>query len=225
MKKRCIVNVAVGGIFQGRGVHNLSRSLDVVKEPAKKIFYTGVWPPNSPTHKEVPYAFKPIAIDEARKQGYEVILWCDASITALKPLDKVWEKIEEQGHLFFMNGWNTGNWTADTALEPLGITREESFEIPHICACCMGLDLTHSVTRSFLDEWVRLAKEGTAFKGAWHNNVNQVSKHPDVLGHRHDQTVASVLLHKLKMNIETYPTFFSYPPVKDESVCLLAKGA
>jgi hypothetical protein len=35
--------------------------------------------------------------------------------------------------------------------------------------------------------------------GDWYNDKQQVSSHPDVRGHRHDQTAGAVIAHKLGM--------------------------
>jgi hypothetical protein len=78
----------------------------------------------------------------------------------------------------------------------LKLDREASFEIPHLMACCMGF--TFPKCDGFVHEYYARANDGT-FKGAWSNENKQVSDDPRVLGHRHDQTAASVIATRLGM--------------------------
>ena len=109
------------------------------------------------------------------------------------------DQIVKDGYLLLRNGWWSGEWCSDAALEPLGITREESMTIPHIMACVMGLDLRVERSVEFLEKYYEKANDGVSFIGAWDNKSGQVSKDPRVLGHRHDQTAASVIAWKLGM--------------------------
>lgn len=150
----------------------------------------------SPKHSDMPYAFKAYALSRAYTDGYERVIWCDASIKLIKPYNVVAEHLDNVGYMLFNNGWTTGQWCSDAALEPLGITREESFEIPHLQACCMGFDFPKC--DGFVHEYFARANDGT-FKGAWSNENHEVSTDDRVLGHRHDQTAASVIATKMGM--------------------------
>lgn len=103
-------------------------------------------------------------------------------------------------------------------------------------ATTFGLNLRHPLGDAFLEEYVRLAKTN-AFCGPWTNTNNPEWEKwrqdpsrmgpcgpPDVLGHRHDQTAASMLVWKLGMKPEQCPGFFGYHPPA-ESVVLCAVGA
>ena len=67
-------------------------------------------PDDSPTHAEVPYAFKAHAINRMRNDGYKQILWADASIVALKALNPIWNYAAEHGVWLANNGWNNAQW-------------------------------------------------------------------------------------------------------------------
>jgi hypothetical protein len=111
----------------------------------------------------------------------------------------MFDYIEEHGHYFQHGGWNTGQWCKDEALAPLGLTRENSFDVPHMMACIMGLDFENKRSVEFFEQWMMHAQDGVTFPGPWTNENKQASQDERVLGHRHDQTVASVLSHRLGM--------------------------
>lgn len=152
-----------------------------------------------PPHSEVPYAFKAYALQEAKKRGYELVLWADSSISIIRPWAYIEHQIVKDGYLFMASGFNSGEWCSDAALKTLGITREESFNYPHLMACCMGFDLREPAAKAFLKRYLELAGDGVTFKGAYTNNNHEVSTDDRVRGHRHDQTAASIIACKLGM--------------------------
>lgn len=199
MKPYCIVNTAIGS-WHPAGQDRLIASVNAHNSDIDCVVFRDAYPPNSPTHKEVPYAFKPYAVLSAMSMGYKYILWLDAAVVVRKNLAPLWEYIKENGHYLQDNaGWNTGQWCTDAALTTLGMTREEAFKTPHLMACIMGFDVSNTRTAKFIEDWVNKSKDGVSFLGAWTNTNGEVSKDKRVLGHRHDQTVASVLSSRLGM--------------------------
>ena len=75
---RCIVGVATGpfAVGQDRFRHNKF----VVDDDSDFIAWNGCVPPGSPSHFDMPYAFKAWAIKFAVEAGYTSILWADAPI-------------------------------------------------------------------------------------------------------------------------------------------------
>lgn len=169
-----------------------------------------------PSHGVVPYAFKAYAIKKAMDEGYEKVLWVDSSIWLCNDHLRIWKHIGEHGYLFHLNGWNSGIWCCDNALPLLDLTREEAFAIPHMMAMVMGFDFTQQICRDFLDQYYAHALKGT-YCGPWDNAGNKASSHPDVLGHRHDQTVASVVAWQLGMKtwVEHWITYNTKEPDDD----------
>lgn len=211
MAKHCIINVSNGGWY-GDGQDRLVKSLKMVGYEGDLLLWKNSYPPNCPTHQEVPYAFKPYAFKEAKRQGYELVLWVDSAVWAIDKLGIVWSTLKDIGYILFKNSFVSGVWTSDACLEKLGKTRDESFSYPHLMACCMGLDLTTDICNEFLDKWFDHANDGISFPGPWSNDNFEASKHPRVKGHRHDQTVASYLTWDLGMRNWLIPrdTFFTY---------------
>jgi hypothetical protein len=163
-------------------------------------------------HSEVPYQFKPKAIQKVREMGYDVVLWMDSPVYATKPLDNVFYHIINNGILLFDNiGFTIGDFTSDRCLNITNMTREESFMNPMVMACVMGFDFRNQLTNHIFDEYLRLSEVEGAFEGSWHNDRLQLSNDYRVRGHRHDQSVISILAVKYGIRL-THPnsTYFAY---------------
>jgi hypothetical protein len=187
-----------------------SRGIARVRDGLGKVGYTGpflAWdqryPEGSPTSEEAFCAFKPFCFAEAQVQGYQLVLWLDAGIRIRHPLDPLFESIRRRGYLFFPEEHSVGEFCKDQALGPLGITREESFAIPCCRSTVIGLDFASPRAVEFLRQWKERATDGISFPGPkWsgvHGWPRTASQDPRVKGHRHDQTVASVIAHQLGM--------------------------
>ena len=140
---------------------------------------------------------------EAHKLGYQHILWMDASIIVKQPIEQLFELIEKDGYLIFHEDHSLGQFCKDDALEPLGITREESFTMPCCWSCVVGLNLADRRSMEFLRQWKEKSCDEIASSGPKWSGVRgwprTASQDPRVSGHR-TQTVASVIALKLGMN-------------------------
>lgn len=127
------------------------------------------------------------------------------------------------------------------------VRRANQFSIPHVVATSFGLNVKHPIGKAFLDEYYRLASETKAFCGPWTNGNSGIARTrydgvrvapcgpADVLGHRHDQTAASVIAWRLGMELTDCPEIFAYSKRRpdgtlhlsdqDERTILLADGA
>lgn len=199
----CVVNVAVDGPGRDwceRGQHRLDAALTAVGFSGPRLLWTGRLPPGSPTHEESPYAFKVFALLEAFRRGHRRVLWLDASVVPLGPLDPVEAALDAHGCFLLRYGNLTiGPWSSDRALAALGLDRDEAFDVPKIIAGAIGLDLADARAQQFLRRWHAHALDGVTFPGAYTNEHGQVSADPRVRGHRHDQVAASVLAWRLGM--------------------------
>jgi len=198
----CVINVAVGNWYP-RGQDRLLESVKKFHPEIGVVSWRGEYPPNSPSHHEISYAFKVYAITEARKRGYKMGIWMDCALQAHRPLTPLIDYIEKNGHYLQDNaGWTTGQWSTDTCLNLFGISREEALKMPHLMACIMGFDFRSDRTCKFLDLYQLYASNAQAFNGSWSNSNKECSTDERVLGHRHDQTVASILSIQLGMTWE-----------------------
>lgn len=230
MKKRCVLNVSVG-YWYPRGHDRLKQSLIDVGFKGDFLGWRNCYPPGSPPHEQIPDAFKAYAFLEAMRQGYTSMLWLDASAWAVRPLEPMFDAIEKEGHLFFFNGHNVGEWCKDSALATLHLERESSFLLPDLTGLCFGLDYTHSRSKAFLDEFIQVCQDGVTLPGPFPGigprvKVGEISNDPRVKGHAHEQTVASALAHHHGMPFTKQPLWLQtkYPqdPVFDNAVILAA---
>lgn len=250
--KRAVVCVATTERYQ-RGLDRLARAIQRDCDRLHLWpGLNGSMPPNCPTHERIPYGFKAFSLKQAADAGADLLLWCDACILPIRPLAPLWERIEREGYWFARNGWTNYQWTADSAYADLfrdqlivkqnGKLAKATLDeirctnklVPHVVATSFGLNLKHPIGKAFLDEYYRLASETRAFCGPWINSAygdgtpisgNRVTLcgPSDVMGHRHDQTAASVIAWRLGMTLTDPPDVFSYPP-GDERTILLADG-
>lgn len=181
----------------------------------------------SPTHDEVPYGFKAYAIQDAKNKGYDIVLWFDSIVYATKNINEVINHIINNGYVFFQNyGYSIADYTSDKCLEIMDISREEAKKFHMIMACCMGFNFNYNPINLLFDEYFNHTKTG-AFIGPWINKNNELSNDIECKGHRHDQSVISILIKKYNLNIiNGNETFFSYyldTTPRSESVCLLTE--
>ena len=217
MVKKVVVNVATGAYVIGQ-----RRLRRWCTDPV--MYWADCMPPGALTHKRMPYGFKAWAIEAARLAGADLVLWADASISPMRPMDPLWDLIERQGYWFSRNGYTNGEWCCDAALPLLGITREEAFRQEHVTAGSFGLDLRSEIGRTFASEYLRLAQNGS-FRGPWTNKDGEASADPRVSGHRHDQTAASVLVHRLGMALTNPPAWLAYAGRTSPETIVVLDGA
>ena len=207
--KRAVINFASGAWYP-KGQVRLRGSLtqtgfkgDVicVQDPAKI---------GSPTHQQVPYAFKTYCLKRCLDAGYDTAIYADASIWAIKSWDPIWAIIDKQGHYFEEAGHWAGTWTTDSVLNRMGVSRDEAMTIRMFSAGFAGLNFKNPKAVEFLKKWHSYACDGDSFKGTWGNENGQMSKDPRCKGHRHDMSVASILAHQMGLKLGRGGTFLAY---------------
>jgi hypothetical protein len=220
--KSCVVTFASGSWYPA-GAARLRASLERNGFDGDFRLFTEPAQLKCPPHSDVPYAFKPAAIAEVWDHC-DLVLWCDASIALLKPWHRVLDFFAGHDWMLMLNGETAGHWCADSALGPLGISREQSYTIPNLMACVMGFKTASKKCRSFLDQYVAASKSG-AFQGPWTNADGQASADGRVRGHRHDQTAGAVIGHSLGMTpFVEYLLTYQAEEAADERFLFLNKG-
>lgn len=192
-----------------------------------KIAYFEVQSFNAPAHPEVPFGFKPPAMLQAMDMGYRYLLWADSSILPVAPMTLAFDIIAEAGYLFCMCGWKSGEWMCDSSLDIMKLTRDEAMEMNQLMGGIQGLDIGFPVAYDYLRRWDKAMREG-AFHGPLTNENKQASSDPRCLGHRNDQSVGSVIAHRLGMcdfrsGVALYDATGTAP--RPESTLFLVKSA
>jgi hypothetical protein len=217
--KHCIVNFANDYFVKGQD--RLVQSLQENNYQGDIITFNHYEQVGSKTHQQVPYQFKVYAIEKARQMGYDIVLYCDASMFAIKDVMPVIHHIIEKGHVLENCGFSAGQWATDLCLNEFGISREEAFDISLYSAGFTGLNFQNKDSKLFFEKWLYFASQEITFIGDWNNNNKQCSQDERCLGHRHDQTVASILSHILGLD-KILPTYMQYiytgTEIKEETI-------
>lgn len=226
--KSVIVNVACGQWYP-KGQKRLIQSLRQVEYEGSLLTYTNALPFGSPTHVAAPYHFKTFALLEARKAGYQVALWLDASMWAARRVEPLLERVATNGYLLWRcDAFSVGQWCSDAALKILEVDRDTAMTIPLVTGGIVGLNFENEKANRLLDEAHRYGQAG-AFCGPWDNKNAKASADTRVYGHRHDQSVLGVLCHRLDISLVNAPDGFAYayetdPKPRDSRTVFIAAG-
>jgi hypothetical protein len=151
-------------------------------------------------HKDMPYQFKPFAIQEAIESGYTKILWCDSTIRLMRNPDPLWELCAEHGILAWDNeGHPLKDWISDWAIDKLGC---DISNMKQIMACCIMFDTEHQKTLEVIEKWIDGSLNGSF--------QQEASRNPNYKGSRHDQAYLSALMQMYDISIQPYGTL-AYP--------------
>lgn len=231
MKKNCIITVGIGHWYP-KGVERLRNSLEGNFDGDFVSFTEDL--PGCPKHSEIPYAFKPFAMNLMRERGYTNVMWMDASFWAIKPLTNIFDHIQEFGYFMVDAGHVAGVWTSDRVLEAVHITRDDAMKIPLFIAGGFGLAFDSIAGNVFLDTWLKCSRDGYSFHGKWDNNDQSVSSDPRCHGHRHDMSVGSLIAKEMGLKFlpnnthmayyEWYQQYKNDPAFDTENVALLLQG-
>lgn len=215
MNKKCIISYA-NGLYKN-GLRRLEDSLKKISFGGDIKFWYDDLPQGSPDPREVPMAFKAYAFQKAKRDGYDYVLWIDATGIAIRSLDKIFKKIKEDG--YYLPGHFSapvGEWSSDLMLKEFDISREEAMNIPEALTFMIGLNFKKEIGNSFLNEFTKLTTKQEAWRGAginiptqdtFNNDYLQISKDARVKGHRHEQTASSLISYKLGMKHTPYYFF------------------
>jgi hypothetical protein len=209
--KQCVISLATKDKdFQG-GIKRLEQSLKRIKFRGDVICWNGFYPQGCPSHMRAPFAFKTFCFMEARKKGYDLILWVDSSGVVIRRLESIFRVIEQEGYLFVRNAsLILGEYCSDEALRSFGMSRDQALKLPEAMGAVIGLNMQSKIALEFLEQWHAKAADGFTFRGGKeefqdindyeaikHNLGGRVSGHPRVRGHMFDQAALSILAHQL----------------------------
>jgi hypothetical protein len=172
---------------------------------------------DSPTHQKLPYAFKVKSIDKVRKMGYDIVIWFDSAIYAVKDFTHFIDHVKQNGNAFFDNiGFTIGSYTNDICLKKMRMARKTANQHPMIMACLMAFNFKDKKCKKMFKQFYDSAIP-ECFDGDWAD-------------HRHDQSAMSIILAKNKVKpLHPNNTFFAYTnhpghlPHAD-TLCFLSQG-
>jgi len=171
------------------------------------------FPPGSPEHREIHYAFKYYAVRWAKEQGHRFVAWLDSACQAVASPDLLFDRIADYGHCIITGGDVLGEWISDQALAHFGYSREKAFSMLLTGGCVVGLDFDNPRSVEFFNQWGALAQT-KLFVSAHskyapdrmrsllvsdHDENLVVSDDPRVKGHRSDEACFALLIDRLGM--------------------------
>jgi len=191
--KAVIINASISGWY-GHGSKRLANSLNFVGWAGNNIIHIDEYPPNSHNHNDVPYYMKIAAFEEAIAQGYTHILWVDSSFWAVSNPMKMFDIISEQGYYFFSSGYNLAQSVNDTALQYVGLSRDEAEGVTEWATGCIGIRTDNPNGIKLYNRWKELMDAGLSKGSRLHDNQSADQR---FLFHRQDQTCMSLAAWEL----------------------------
>lgn len=179
------------------------------------------------------YCSKPYALLDAMMADATIGILLDAAFYPIRHIGPLVDHIAQHGYYLCRNGNNVGEWSSDRCLEAMSVKREDAFKIEEVSSYCVGLNFRDSRCVELLRRWCDHAADRVTFPGTHTNwtterlgrNRGFCSDDARVKGHRHDQTVLSILAHRLEMReLCNRPKFTAYLGSETEETVLVNQG-
>ena len=206
IERAIIINCGINNWYP-IGSRRLAKSLNFVGWAGASLIYDGFYPPNSHQHEEIPYYMKIATFEEAIRQGYTHILWCDSSMWAVNNPMKMFDIIEEQGYYFFSSGYNLAQSVNDNALAAVGMSRDEAEHEIEWASGLVGINMNNPNGKMLYETWKYYMDLGLSVGSRGHDNQSQDKR---FLHHRQDQSCLSLAASKLKLKNEKGLDMVSY---------------
>lgn len=229
--------VAIGGWYP-RGLSRMIERFESVSPGFEIQAHVNCYPALSPGSfiedgvDYGPYCAKPYALMETRMRGADIGILLDCAFYPIRPIHPLIEHIAREGYYFCRNGATVGEWSSDRALERVGMPREEAFTVQEISSYCVGLNFADARCVELLYRWCGYAGDRLTFAGPHTNAPYYSGRNPGlcsadsrVRGHRHDQTVLSIIAHRMGMcTLVDRPRFTAYLGSESAETVLVNRG-
>ncbi|MDX8430978.1 MAG: hypothetical protein SNF33_04145 [Candidatus Algichlamydia australiensis] len=157
----CILTyTSTNGKFS-EGIDEIIRRLRRVGFKGHFLYRVGGWPYIEDGGLElfdVPYAFKPCALMEARKLGYKKVIWIDASMFPSKNLSYLFSHIEQNGMLFRKDPCPLAMIAHERFMKSMNMTLQEVYQTRHIMSGVVGFDFSNKKANKCLTEYYKAAQ-------------------------------------------------------------------
>lgn len=177
------------------------------------------------------YCAKPFALLAARNSGADIAILVDSAFYAVRHIQPLVDHIARAGYYLCKNGNKVGEWTSDRCLDRMNVARFRAMEMDEASSYCVGLNFKDGRSTTLLHQWCGYAADRLTFPGphtgTMHEGRNRgfVSVDPNVRGHRHDQSVLSILAHRLGMTeLVERPRLTAYAHHETEETVLVNEG-
>ncbi len=199
MKPGIFLSVGIGAWYN-LGTQRLGGSLRDRGWDGDMRLFQDEWPDDR-FARECIYNCKPAAFQWAIDQGYETIIWADASVTALRNPGEFVAEVNRKGYWLGQSGYNCAQVCSDNMLNYFGVDRDWAETIPDSATGLFGVNLSFPVVREMMRLWIKAGQEG-AFTGS-RLHAGQSSDHR-FLFNRQDQAAMSVIAGKLGVRLDPF---------------------
>src|SRR5271157_758657 len=188
MANRLIVSYADGKYVPGQ--RRLIASCETLGLPIRCYGESHRFTPQS----DFPYYFKIDCLLDAAQQA-STLLWADSSVlaTGKGSANPIFDHIEQHGYLLECEDWTNAQWCNDASLQAFGFTRDEATRQRQVRGFFWGVSMHHPTGKLLIDEMIAYKP---FFKGRHVNVDGSESQDPRCLGHRHDQSILTLLVAK-----------------------------
>lgn len=203
--KTVFLSVGIGAWYPA-GVDRLRSTLLAQQWPHDIKMWKDEWPhPLFP--RECVYTVKASAFQWAIDNGYETIIWGDASITAVRPMGAFVEAINAKGYWIGQSGYNCAQVCGDKMLDYFGVTRNEAENMCDTATGLFGVNLANPVVNEMIHSWIQAGRDG-AFAGSREHGGQ--STDPRFCFGRQDQSALSVCAGKLGVKLDNFIDFCGF---------------
>lgn len=196
---KAIVNIAIGSqtSWYFKGQDRLTESLDDVGYHGPVYSNRYRFPILRSVYEDKIFAIKNVA-------KTDLLLWLDCSITAVRPLQPIWDYIAQHGVYLYQSGANCAETCNDLCLDHYGISRDAAASIPECASNVVGINLKHPIGKKFFDLWVGSLQSAANFGVKWPTDEERLfeSKDDRFKYHRQDQSTASLSAHLCGIKLE-----------------------
>lgn len=236
MSKNVVIGVIGIGGWYPKGVCRLIDAFNQVSPGFTIKAWVNTLPADAPAgvivddYDYTAYCAKPFAMKALMDSGADAGILLDAAFYPIRHIQPLVDHIFRNGYYLCDNGAKVGEWASDECLRLLGVTRTDAMQMTEVSSYCVGLDFHQPDNRELVTDWCKYAP---AFPGPHTSADNSdigrnrgfVSEDPKVKGHRHDQTVLSILAHRSRYhNLAQRPRFTAYTGSEDETTVLCNQG-
>lgn len=140
------------------------------------------------------FAWKPYVFVHSRKFG-RYVFYLDSGCVLLKNIEPIYARIKKMGTWLTLDPDHINRtWTHPTCSNILNATKNE-LDSNQLLAGVTGYDTQNIQVCAFFDEVFNYAKNKDCITGIHHTDIYG----KDIKGHRHDQSIMSILINRYKL--------------------------
>ena len=196
-EKTVLVSLATNSYWYPKGMERLQASVRIHAPEVATAFYMGEDSVGAPRQDDASHAFKKFAIARAMRQNPDAqhFVWIDVSMWLVRDLEPLYRRLLTPGWFAASSGTDIGTWTMDHCFDEMNVKRDDYAARTMLASGFFALSLGVPECEAVLADL--FATSNRAFHGPKWGDPNAAVK-----GHRHDQSVLSILWHKHGLSVE-----------------------